>query len=148
MRRFMLVATISALMTLPAWGQDAPAFTRSSSPFQDEFALTLGMPIQVRVDIVGVRVETLTVTPAADVVAGKQIRTEFAVVGENSASDRATVSAVLLLEDADGHGLERVTLDPFRVRGERSYDERQTVRIPGEALAAAAKVYVLLEVTF
>ncbi len=148
MRRFMLVATMSALMTLPAWGQDAPAFTRTSSPFQNEYELTLGRPVQLRVDIVGVRVDTLTVTPAAEVEAGKEIRTEFTVAGDNSASDKATVSAVLLLEDADGHGLERVTLDPFRVRGERSFDERQTIRVAGEALAAAAKIYVLLEVEF
>ena len=148
MRRFMLVATMSAVMTLPAWGQEAPAFARSSSPFQDEYELTLGRPVQVRVDIVGVRVDTLTVTPAAEVEAGKEVRTEFALSGDNSASDRATVTAVLLLEDADGHGLERVTLDSFRVRGERSFDERQTLRVPGEALAGAAKIYVLLEVEF
>jgi len=136
------------VLAVAVGAQEAPAFAPSSSPFQNEYELTLGSPVDVRVDIVGVRVATLTVTPAAEVQRGESIRTEFAIAGENSAADRASVSAVLLLEDAEGRSLERVTLEPFRVRGERSFDERQTLRVSGDALAVSAKIYVLFEVTF
>lgn len=148
MRQLMMAAVVCVMVAWPAGAQDAPAFTPSSSPFQEEYELTLGRPVQVRVDIIGVRIATLTVTPAAEVEAGREIRTEFAFTGENSAADRATVNAVVLIENADGHALERVTLDSFRVRGERSFDERQTVRVAGDSLAAAARVYLLLEVAF
>ena len=56
--------------------------------------------------------------------------------------------AVLLLEDADGKKLERVTLDPFRAKAGKDFQERQKVFVGGDALTGARKVYLFIQVAF
>jgi len=55
------------------------------------------------------------------------------VAGSNTTDKKATLTAVLLLEDADGKKLERVTLDPFRAKAGKDFQERQKVFVGGDA---------------
>jgi len=70
------------------------------------------------------------------------------VAGSNTTDKKATLTAVLLLEDADGKKLERVTLDPFRAKAGKDFQERQKVFVGGDALTGARKVYLFIQVAF
>lgn len=144
MRR-MLAALAVVFIAVGVQGQTKESYTRSASPFQGEYALTLGSPIDLHVDVDGIRLVTLTLTASAAVEADKPIKCQAELVGENTTTERVTVLTAMLLEGPDGKGLERINLDPFRIRPGRRFDERQTIRVDGSNLQAAGKVYVFVE---
>jgi len=53
---------------------------------------------------------------------------------------------VMLLEDADGKSLEKLSMDPFKVKPRRTYNERQSLDVGTAALASAARVYVFIKI--
>jgi hypothetical protein len=144
--RCVLGALILGLVAMTAAAQDAANYTTSESPFQAEYPITIGAPVELHVAVTGVRFATVTLTPTQEVKPGEPIRCEVAMAGDSVATGKATVTAVLLLEDKDGKGLERLVLDNFKVKSERPFDVKQTLRATGDNLLAAAKVYVLIEV--
>jgi hypothetical protein len=144
MRR-ILAALAVVFVAVTVEGQTQDPYVKVENPFQGEYALTLGAPLDLHVDVAGVRLATLTLTASSAVEAGKSIKCQAELVGENTTTERVTVRTAMLLEGEGGKALERINLDPFRPRAQREFDERQTVRIDGTNLQAAGKLYVYVE---
>ncbi|MCX7894895.1 MAG: hypothetical protein N2447_02930 [Thermoanaerobaculum sp.] len=128
------------------WAQEEPSFQVVENPFQEEYALKLGEPVKLYVEVEGTRFADFTLTPQGNVEPGKTIKAQVMINGTRTASSRAEIVPVFLLEDANGKSLERVSPAPFKVRGSRPFEYRDTVNVSGDALAAAAKVWVYLEI--
>ena len=143
--KFALTAT---LVTGLAFSQAGPAYAPAENPFQGDYGFTLGRPIELRVDVQGVRLGSITLAAQGEVRSGETVKCEVGVAGTSVAEKKATLTVVLLLEDADGRNLERVTLAPFKVKSGKPFDERQNVTAEGSTLATAARVYVFVQVTF
>jgi hypothetical protein len=129
-----------------AGAQVSPEYAQVANDYGAEFAFSPGRPIELRVEVLGIRFDTVAVTPQGEVAAGTQVPCEVAVDGSSVAEKKATVTVVLLLEDNKGQSLERVTAEPFRVKSGRSFGEKQKREISGDALGSAAKIYVFIQV--
>jgi hypothetical protein len=142
---FALAATL--IVGLAA-AQPGPDYAPADNPFQRDYAFTLGQPVELRVEVEGVRFDHITVTAPDEVRAGESVKCEVQVVGSSVAKKKAKLTPVLLLEDRDGRGLERITLDPFKVKTGRPFDETQKATVSGDALLGASRVYVFVQVEF
>ncbi|MGV8039391.1 MAG: hypothetical protein AB2L07_04720 [Thermoanaerobaculaceae bacterium] len=148
MRRVVGLIALTFL-ALVATAQDA-AYAPSENPFQNEFDFSVGRVIPLRADVQGVRLDTVTLMPAQAVEAGKPIRCEVELAGNNLTDGKVEISTVLLLEDGSSKGLDggRLQLEPFKVKAARAFTQRLPVNVPGDALNRAAKVYVLVQIEF
>jgi len=144
----VLFALAATLVTGLAFPQAGPAYAPAENPFQGDYGFTLGRPTELRVDIQGVRLDAITLVAEGEVRAGATVKCQVAVAGASVAAKKATLTVVLLLEDADGRNLERVKLEPFKVKPGKPFDERQKVTAGGSTLAAAKRVYVFVQVAF
>jgi hypothetical protein len=142
---FALAATLVAGL---AFSQAGPAYAPAENPFQGDYGFTLGQPTELRVDIQGIRLDAIALFALGEVRAGETVKCEVEVAGASVAEKKATLTVVLLLEDADGRNLERVKLEPFKVKPGKPFDERQKVAAEGSTLAAATRVYVFVQVAF
>jgi hypothetical protein len=132
-----------------AFAQEGARYTRADNPFQGEFAFESGKPIELYVDVEGVRLDTVMVSAPGGVEPGRAVRCDVQMTGTSVAAKKASLTpVVLMLEDGSGKGIERIQLDPFKVKAGKPFDERQTHDVGGDAIAAARKVYVLVEVKF
>ena len=147
MRR-VVFALVAAMVAGALVAQETPAYAPADNPFQRDFAFVLGQAVDLHVDIQGVRLDTVTVAAPGEARPGERVKCEAVLAGNNTADKKATLTTVLLLEDADGKALEKVALDPFRVKAKREFQERRKVTIAGDALAAARKVYLFVQVGF
>ena len=144
----MMFALAATLVAGLAFAQGGPGYAPAENPFQGDFGFTLGQPTALRVDIQGVQLDGITLTAQGEVRAGEVVKCQVQVVGASVAEKKATLTVVLLLEDAEGRNLERVMLEPFKVKPGKPFDERQKLTAEGSALAAAARVYVFVQVAF
>lgn len=122
------------------------AYTPVGNNYGAEFAFAPGRPIELRVEIEGVRFDTLAVIPSTGTDGDRPVSCEVAVEGSSVAARRSTVSVVVLLEDENSRGLDRIAMEPFRVKAEKPFAERQTLDVPAPSLRAALRAYVLLQV--
>ncbi len=144
----VIFALVAASVAGAACAQEAPAYAPGENPFQGDYAITIGQPVVVRVDVQGVHLDDVTVTPLGEVKSGEKVRCEVAFAGANTAGKKAELTAVLLLEDAEGKALERVALDPFKVKSGREFREGQKLPIEAGTLTDAKRVYVFVQVSF
>ncbi|MGD1147206.1 MAG: hypothetical protein ABR961_04585 [Thermoanaerobaculaceae bacterium] len=147
MRR-MIFALVVSLVAGAVFAQESPTYTPGENPFQGEFAFVPGQAIGLHVDIQGVRLDSVTLSALGDVRPGDKVKCEAVVAGSNKTDKKATLTAVLLLENADGKTLEKIALDQFRAKAGKEFQERQKLTIGGDALAGARKVYVFVQVAF
>ncbi len=147
MRRWMLALAAVSVAGV-ALAQEAGRYKPSENPFQGEFSFTPGRPVELLADVEGVRLDVVTVNPQGEVRPGQQIPCEFQVTGDSVAKKKASLTAVLLLEDASGRGIQRVQLTPFKVKAGKPFDDRQTKPIAADTLSSATKVYVFVKVDF
>ncbi|HPC83702.1 MAG TPA: hypothetical protein P5234_09840 [Thermoanaerobaculaceae bacterium] len=142
----LIAFTFAALISM---AQDA-AYAPSENPFQNEYEFSIGRVIQLRADVQGVRLDTVTLMPVEAVEAGRPVRCEVELVGTNLAERKVEIATVLLLEDATSKGLEggRLQLEPFKVKAGKAFAQRLPVSVQGDALNRAAKVYVLVQMKF
>lgn len=145
MRRGVLLMLFLSSALL-AWAQETADYRPGENPYQDEFVLKLGEPVKLYVEIEGTRFAELTITPQGNVERGKNVKCQVRITGARVASGRVEVLPVLLLEDENGKSLDRLTPPAFKVRGERTFEYKETATVSGDGLAAAAKVWVYLEV--
>lgn len=138
------------LMTGVAMAQQggSPTYVQGENPLQGDYDFAVGRPINVFVEVQGLMLDTILVTTLEELKAGAPVPCEIQFLGTNSNEKKATLAPVLLLEDSSGMGVGRVTLDSFKAKSGRPYDERQKVRISGDALASASKVYLLVQIKF
>jgi hypothetical protein len=142
---FTLAATLVAGLVL---SQAGPAYAPAENPFQGDYGFTLGQPIELRVDVQGVRLDGITFVAQGEVRAAESVKCEVEVAGASVAEKKATLTVVLLLEDADGRNLKRVTLEPFKVKPGKPFDEKQKVSVEGSTLTTASRAYVFVRVDF
>ncbi len=147
MRRLTLVLAAVLLAGL-VLGQEGSGYVRAENPYQAEFAFAPGRPIELRVEVEGVRLDAVTLSAAEEIRSGQPVRCDFRLTGSSAAAKKASLTAVLLLENAAGKGIGRVQLDPFKVKSGKPFDEKQTTNVGGDALAGAMKVYVFVQVAF
>jgi hypothetical protein len=147
MQRLVVALSLVLLVGLCA-ATPGQAGTPAENPYQAEFDFTLGKPVEMRVDVGGVSLETILITAREEVRPGAPIKCDVQFVGNNASDKKVTLTTVLLLEDAGGKGLNqgRISLEAFKVKGGRTFDEKQVVTIAGDTLSQAVKVYVLVEV--
>ncbi len=144
----VIFALVAALVAGVVCAQEAPAYTPSENPFQGDYAITIGQPVVLRVDVLGVHLDDVTVAPMDEVRNGEKVRCEVTIAGANTAARKAELTAVLLLEDGNGSGLERVSLDAFKVKSGKEFRERQRVPIEAATLTGAKRVYVFVQVAY
>lgn len=144
----VMAALLVVLAAGVAAAQQPGSYTPAENPYQADLAFTSGKPIDLFVEIDGVRLDGIVVLPGGDARAGEQVECQIQVLGASVADKRATINTVILLEDAGDKPLERVTLDPFRVKAGKPFDEKQKRTLDGSALLNAAKAYVLVQVSF
>lgn len=139
------VAAVGLLGFAAAAGAQS-SYTPVDNNYGAEFAFAPGRPIELRVEIQGVRFDSLAVVPSAGTEGTGSVSCEVSVDGDSVAPRRSTVTVVILLEDGNSRGLDRIALEPFRVKPEKPFAERQTVEVPAPSLRAAQRAYVLLQV--
>jgi hypothetical protein len=144
----VMFALAGLLIAALSFSQARSGYVAVENPFQNEYDFALGRPITMRVDVKGVRLDTLTVVTLGEVRTGEKVKCEVSVAGSNETQKKATVTTVLLFENAEGKGIERLTLEQFRAKSARAFDERQRVSIEGDTLRAAPKVYVFFQIAF
>ena len=123
-------------------------YAPAENPFQADYAFRLGEPITLRVELLGVRLDTFTLTAQPETPAGETVKCQANLVGSSVAEKKATLTTVLLLEDAAGRGLGRVALEPFKAKPGKPFDEKQKVTAGASALAGATRVYLFVQVGF
>lgn len=128
-----------------AAAQETPAYRTSDNPFQEDLPFAVGQPVELLVDVAGVRFRTLTVSPRGEVKEGASVSCDVQLDGSNQGDRKVEVSGVLLLEDAQGRGIERIPLEPFKVKAGRDFAESLRVTAQGGTLLTAQRVYVFLE---
>jgi hypothetical protein len=143
-----LFALAGSLIAALSFAQGSPGYAPAENPFQNEYDFALGKPIRLRVDVHGVRLDTLTVVALGEVRAGEKVKCEVEVAGSNETDKKATLTAVLLFENADGKGIERITLEPFKAKTSRAFDEKQRISVAGDTLLAASKMYIFVQIAF
>jgi len=130
------------------FAQESPTYAPGDNPFQGDFNFTPGQAIGLHVDIQGVRLDSVTLSALGDVRPGEKVKCEVVVAGNNTSNKKATLTAVLLLEDADGKALEKVALDLFKAKAGKEFQDRQKLSVGGDALAGARKMYLFIQIAF
>lgn len=145
MRR--MVSSIALTVFAVLASAQETAYTPSENPFQNEYDFSLGRVIELRADVQGVRLDAISLVAVEAVQAGRPIQCEVELLGNNMSSGKVEMSAVLLLEDAASKGLQggRILIDAFKVKSGKAFAQKQAVQVPGEILAQATKVYVLVQ---
>jgi len=142
-----LVVLVAALLVGSGFAQQGAPATPVENPYQGDLPFVAGQPVSLGVVVEGVRLDALTVTPRQQPVAGSPVSCDVVFTGSGVGERKATASIVLLLEDAGGRGLERLVLDGFKIKPGRDFQEAQRRDVDGGALLAAARVYILAQVT-
>lgn len=145
------VALAVALLAVPLVAQDAAegpqrSYTQADSPYMVELGFSLREPVEVFVEMGGVRLDTVRVDPQGPVEEGAAVRCQVTAAGSHVGGGRPTVAIVMLLEDQDGKGLERLPMESFRPGRGRPFEEVQRVPVPASALLAARKIFLMVEV--
>lgn len=148
MRHVVSVIALTVLAVL-ASAQEA-AYSPSENPFQNEFDFSPGRVIELRADVQGMRLDLISLVVLETVQAGKPIKCEIELTGNNMSSGKVEVSAVLLLEDATSKGIQggRLLVEAFKVKSGRAFAQKQSVQVPGDVLTQVSKVYVLIQLQF
>jgi hypothetical protein len=146
MQRFICAIFVALAAAGVSQAQGAAPYAPSDNPFQGDYALALGRPVTLRVEVAGVRLDSLTVQAPAELKAGEPVRCDVSVAGHNAGERKVELTVVLLLEDRDVKALERVALEPFKVKSGKDFNEAQKLDIGADALAAASRVYVFVQV--
>jgi len=147
MRSAISLLAMAVCVSLVA-AQEAPPYRSSENPYQEDLAFVAGQTVVMRVDVQGVQLDAVTVTPQVEPRSGEPTRCSVLLTGTNQATEKVTVTTVLLLEDADGRGLERIQLDAFKVKSGRQLSQASDVNISGTALLSSKRVYVYIELAF
>jgi|GEM_PF-1318932 len=144
------VALAAALLAASVGAQQSEVvpqrpYTQAESPFMVELDFSLPEPVDLFVEIGGVRLDRVRIDPQGAVEEGASVRCQVTATGSHTGGARPAVSIVMLLEDRDGKGLERVAMDDFRPARGRPFEEVQRKQVSGAALLAARKIFIMVE---
>ncbi len=141
-----VLGAVIALAAVAATAQEATDYTTAENPFQGEYAVTVGQPLIIRVDIQGVLIDSITVEPPAALPADGRVVCTVTVAGSNEGARKVSITAVVLLEDASSQALERLSLAPFKVRSRSPFNEQQKIEAQVASLAATRRAYIFLKI--
>ncbi len=146
-RPFLVFAVLAMCTAIAAHAQDADVRT-VDNPYQEEFDYTLGEILAPNVEVEGVRWTSMRVAPrgSGQVDPGDdEVDIELTIALDNRGTDDARVQVVVLLEDGAGQPLDRLSLEPIRVRDGRNENAAERFKVSGASLLAVEKVYLFLE---
>ncbi len=128
------------------WAQEAD-FRQVTNPFQDGYPYRLGDALAPNVDVEGMRWTLVRVAARTDreIVEDRDVPITVDLEFENRREEATDVLVILLLEDADGNGLERIQCDTVRAGAGRFKSSRQKFKVPGEALLKTEGLYLFCE---
>lgn len=138
------MGALALMLAVPVVAQDQSSYTAAENPYQAEYTFVAGQPIVLKVQIQTVAFDTLTVTP--EPASGKTTTCTVNLDGANQGDGKVTVTGVLLLEDANGHALERLTMAPFKVKSGRPFARSESLDLQAATLTAAVRIYLFLKV--
>lgn len=137
---------VAAVLATASGGVLAREPTQAPNPYQGELPFETGRPLDPEVVIAGVDWFLIEIDILDELEPGRSVRTDVTLGFRNTSTENVEVLVVLLLQDADGVPLERVTLHPVRVRDGRERTEDDRYDIPSEALQQVQTLYVLCQV--
>lgn len=145
------VALASMLVAVALFAQEAPeaperAYVRGESPYLAEAAWNMREPVELFVEIGGLRLDTVRIDPQGAVDEGASVRCLVSATGSQLGGSRPTLAIAMLLEDENGKALERLKMEKFRPPRGRAFEEVQRLQLSGSALLAARKIFVMVEV--
>ncbi len=141
-----VAGALALLVSVSAFPQEPPTYAPAENPFQAEYTYTPGQPIVLRTAVDGVQFDTFTLTAPPQAAPDAKVSCTLALDGTNQADHKVTISAVFLLEGANGRALERLTMTPFRVKSGRPLSRSESLPVQGASLAAAARIYVFIKI--
>lgn len=141
----VIAITLFATGTVLAQGSQ---FRPVDNPFQEGFDYEVGAPLAPNVEVAGLRWSLVRIATRGDreVEAGKPNPVEITLEIENARANNASAQIILLLEDAQGTPLERLSLSTVKVPGGRFKSDVQKVKVEGDALLAMTRLYLFFEV--
>ena len=141
---------VLAVMIVGSGVAHAQEFEQVGDLFQREFEYLVGDELALSIDLAGVRWSTLQIQPKDpdDLRPGREERVDINMLFENTAEDRAELTVVILLEDADGGLLERLECRPIRIGAGDIDEQSDKQKVLADSLAATTKIYVFAEVEF
>ena len=139
---------VGATMLAAAGLLPAQEYTSAPNPYQGEFVYKVDAELKPLVEGEGVRWPLLRVAPKnpGEVRSGQSIAITIAYDLENVRDQGANVILVVLFEDAQGNGLDRVECDPAQVPASSVKSFRQKAKVQGDVLLATDKLYLFLEI--
>ena len=144
----LYMATMMIVSTSVASSAQEASFRQAENPYQEDVRLFVGVPVEPGVEIIGVQWQSLLVRTKSggDPKAGDDTQVVVELDFENRGDTGATVTVVVLLEDADGDQLERLALPELRLGGNRKKSYREKFTVPGDDLLATRKAYLYCRV--
>ena len=135
------------LIPAAATAQDE-GFERGKNPFQREFDYRVGEDLRPGVQIEGLTWYLVNISPKDpdDLRPGRPVTTYIRLGFENTTDQTLNAVAVLLFEDEQGNGLDRVEIEEIRVPAGDSEVIRQKEKLQSDLLTATRKLYVFCEV--
>lgn len=145
-RTVIVLAVFAACTTVAARAQDVQ-FRSTDSPYQEEFDYRLGEALEPNVEIEGLRWTLVRIEPRDPDFDpdDDDVAVDLTVAFDNRGTDDVRAQIVVLLEDGDGRPLDRLTLEPVRVRDGRTEEDDERFEVPGADLVALEKLYLFLE---
>lgn len=149
MQRISLsLVILSVAFALPVHAQGSD-ITRGENPFQEEYDYEVEQRLDLNIQIDALIVRSLRINAGdpQEFVAGENVKTFIYLEIENPSESSASISTILLLEDAQGSQLERVELKTVKVSSGDAKESEMKVKLDGRTLRELAKVYIFAEVS-
>ncbi|GEM_PF-3531151 len=143
-----VVLGVGLLVTAQVMAQEPEVqFTEAENPWQGEIEYTVGETVNPKVQIAGIRWFGLQVAPErATLPSGTEVKAQVRMGFENTTGRTASVMVVLIFEDEQGVGLDRVELKKVRVKAGQRKIAREKIRVQADVLRATARLYLFAEV--
>jgi hypothetical protein len=131
----------------PAAAQEA-GYRVVSNPFQDDFGFVINTDLRPLVEIAGVRWTRfgMHVKGEREIKPDKEMPVTVELEFFNTNADGVRILVVALLEDADGHPIERLECDRVRASSDRLKESVQKFKISGTVLQTMRRVYLFCEI--
>ncbi len=142
------VAAVMVLACGATLAAQDDAVRTSGNPYQEDVAFEVGRELAVNVEVEGVRWLALRVAapegeepkPGVDVTVLVDLRFD------NRGRRGVDLVVALLLEDEGGEPLQRLTCPEVHLGGGKAREFRHTLSAPGDALLAARRAYLFLQI--
>ena len=150
--RWRVVLSVAVVVVLLATGrapaqEQATEYRSVENPWQGEIAYSVGDTADPGVEIAGIRWFGVQVTPTSGTLpSGGQVKALVRLGFENTTGRTVNIVVVLIFEDEQGIGLDRVELKKIRVKAGQRKIAKEKIRVQADVLRATARLYLFAEV--